>query len=71
MSSPRATVRTTEGAIAAEAFNEAIATEMRLVWGLQHTPYTFQIDCARCLLWPYRTEAPKVLAVISAVPVIT
>jgi hypothetical protein len=22
-----------------EAFNEAIATEMRLVWGLQHTPY--------------------------------
>ena len=37
--------------------------EMRLVWGLQHTPYAFQIDCVRCLLSPYRTEAPKVLAV--------
>eukprot|EP00978_Attheya_sp_CCMP212_P000554 scaffold1079_cov34-Attheya_sp.AAC.1 len=36
---------------------------MRLVWGLQHTPYAFQIDCVRCFLWPYCTEAPKALAV--------
>eukprot|EP00978_Attheya_sp_CCMP212_P002457 scaffold5015_cov51-Attheya_sp.AAC.6 len=56
MNSTPPTVRTSAGAIAAEAFNEAIATEMRLVCGLQ-------IDCVRCLLWPYRTEAPKVLAV--------
>eukprot|EP00978_Attheya_sp_CCMP212_P007860 scaffold18296_cov38-Attheya_sp.AAC.3 len=37
--------------------------EMRLVWGLQHTPYAFQIDCVRCIFWPYRTKASKVLAV--------
>eukprot|EP00978_Attheya_sp_CCMP212_P040030 scaffold214470_cov48-Attheya_sp.AAC.2 len=47
----------------AEAFNEAIAKEMHLVWGLQHTPYAFQIDCVWCLFWPYCTKAPKVLAV--------
>jgi superfamily II DNA helicase RecQ len=37
--------------------------EMRNVWGLESTPYPFQLHCVRSLIWPYRSESPKVLSV--------